>query len=62
MPKETVYQVRAVDRRTQRERIVHAYPTPQSADRAITDMQKTTRNRYIVVPVENDPTQHWGVR
>lgn len=62
MPEPTVYQVRAIDRRTRRERIVHAYETPELADSAKRTMGATTRNSYIVVPVENDPAQYWGIQ
>lgn len=62
MAEPIVYQVRAVDRKTQRERIVHAYPTPGDAEEAIKTMGKTTGNRYKVLPVPNDPNQYWGIK
>jgi hypothetical protein len=56
----TVYQVQAIDVRGNI-RIVHAYETKQLATEAVTTMKAFSRIRYAIVPVENDPTQYWGI-
>jgi hypothetical protein len=59
MSNPIVYQVRAVEGAN--ERVVHAYETPQAAQEAIKMMQSKTGKWYKVVPVENDPSQFWGI-
>jgi hypothetical protein len=60
MSEPIVYQVRALDARGN-PRIVHAYVTEQAAKDAIATMKSRSHARYIIVPIENQPNEHWGI-
>lgn len=60
MSQPTVYQVRSVDA-VGNQNIVHAYESEDAAWEAIEMMKKRTRNRYVIVPVPNNPNEHWGI-
>jgi hypothetical protein len=55
-----VYQVRSIDAHGN-ERIVHAYETEDQAKKAIEMMKNKTRQRYVFVPVPNQPNEYWGI-
>jgi len=55
-----VYQVRCADVHGNI-RIVHAYESPEAAQKAIEVMRSTTGRRYTFVQVENKPEEYWGV-
>jgi hypothetical protein len=60
MSEVIVYQVRSLDIRGN-PRIVHAYETEDAARKAIEIMRTRSNSRYIIVPVENRPDEHWGI-
>jgi hypothetical protein len=55
-----VYQVRSVDA-FGNQAIIHAYESEEEAQAAMTMMKKRTSKRYVCVPVNNIPDQHWGI-
>ena len=60
MNEVTVYQVRSVDAYG-KQNVVHAYETEEEAQNALTMMKGRTGKRYVIVPVANQPDQHWGI-
>jgi hypothetical protein len=42
-------------------RIIHAYATADDAQKAIGVMRQRSPGRYVVVAVENQPAEHWGI-
>lgn len=60
MSEPIVYQVRSVDAHGS-QNVIHAYQTDDEAKNAIAMMRARTGKRYIVVPVENQPNQFWGI-
>jgi hypothetical protein len=60
----TVYQVRAVTIHGH-QRIVHSYESEPEGRAALEQMKNAIgrgNHRYILVPVKNNPTCHWGVK
>lgn len=60
MAEPIVFQVRKTDS-FGNVRIIHAYVTDDDAQKAIAMMRQRSPGRYTVIPVENQPGEHWGI-
>lgn len=60
MSEVIVYQVRTVDAEGN-QNVIHAYETDEMARAAVETMRKRRPGRYIIVPVPNQPNEHWGI-
>jgi hypothetical protein len=60
MDENLCFQIRARDH-FGNERVVHGYQSEEQAKQAIQMMKPKTRLRYIIVPVKDQPDQHWSM-